>query len=86
MKTEPLYIVVGLTGEYADKMEWPVIAFTSETKALEYAEKTNQWCRDNGFARDTMKNSSDFHNPYDPQLYSQYNGVEYCVVESQLAI
>lgn len=34
-----IYIVMGSHGEYSDFQEWPVVAYTKESKAIEHVEK-----------------------------------------------
>lgn len=38
-KRKPVYVVTGSSGEYEDRRDWIVCAFTSERKAATLAEK-----------------------------------------------
>lgn len=40
-----IYIVQGSTGEYSDRMEWPVCAFEQAERAKELAERLSEMAR-----------------------------------------
>lgn len=84
MKT--IYIVMGTTGEYSDRIEWPVIAFEDEELAkqqVEYAktmaDKIYERCLEyNKFPLISAKNS------YDPNMKMDYTGTSYFIYETTL--
>lgn len=46
MTTEPMvYMVVGWTGEYSDRVDWPVRAFLSQANAERHRQAASEWAR-----------------------------------------
>lgn len=43
-----VYVVMGTTGEYSDRKEWPVAAFTAEEGAAGLLTQLETWCREHG--------------------------------------
>ena len=84
MKT--IYIVMGTTGEYSDRTEWPVIAFEDKKLAedqVRYAKTTAdiiyEKCLEyNKFPLKSLKNS------YDPNMKMDYTGTSYFIYETTL--
>ncbi|GAJ16633.1 unnamed protein product, partial [marine sediment metagenome] len=37
-----IYVVIGMAGEYEDRMEWPIVAFSKENSAIKYVEKATR--------------------------------------------
>jgi glucose-6-phosphate 1-dehydrogenase len=90
MKT--IYVVFGSTGEYSDRTEWPVLAYTSEinaqshvTRATGYANTIFQAVE----SGEVEKYSDQFDrlvqsNPYDSKMMMDYTGTNYYIVETTL--
>ena len=85
MKT--IYVVEGSTGEYSDRSEWPVRAFTSEEKAKKFVEALAAWCDKNGCGEnrgDSYWEARDKGHPLDPSFNSDYTGTRYTYYSVEL--
>jgi hypothetical protein len=74
-----IYIVEGTTGEYSDRMEWIVCAFTNEQKAKAHVEGAAKRAREiflAGYPRQ--------RNEFDPEMQMDYSGTEYFLSETEL--
>jgi hypothetical protein len=86
-----IYIVQGSTGEYSDRTDWIVCAYTDKEKADEHATKAEAWgigyagrweVRDYSAKEDVaMENDK---NPFDPNFRQDYTGTSYWVKECEL--
>lgn len=91
--TEPsfVYIVMGDTGEYSDRTEWPVLAFPSEEAAAGLVVKCEDFCREHGILNGDDKihlsysARANIKNPHDENMYVDYTGVRYYVMPVRLA-
>lgn len=79
-----IYVVRGCTGEYSDRFEWLVRAFTEEGKAQEFVSKLDEWCRlHNVNRRDDRGKMVDYSHrsklasPLDPNFCCNYTGTWY---------
>lgn len=74
-----VYIVVGSTGEYEDRTEWNVKAFTSDTTAEALAERLNRWCGEHHVATGDEKPDLNIEEKpgEDPDFRVSYTGTEY---------
>lgn len=79
-----IYIVMGTTGEYSGRNEWPVKAYRDSrlaeshvTNATELAKIIEvQYLRYDDTPLDT--------NPYDPHMQMRYTGTSYFIMEVEL--
>lgn len=85
-----VYVVMGTTGEYSDRNEWPVCAFFSQADAQAHVKKASEWLEqhyDNNspdFDRwDWGKNNK---NPYDEGMEVDYTGTSWYVYEVPFAL
>lgn len=72
-----LYVVIGYTGEYGDKLNWMVKAFFSLDAATQHAtnatRRANELCTNRPSIYQTPKEV----NEYDPDMYMSYTGTRY---------
>ncbi len=81
---ETVWIVMGSTGEYSDRQEWPVIAFTSEAGAKEriaaldvrMQEMPPEW-REDRWEIETEKKIKAHMGTLDPDFQTGYAGTSY---------
>lgn len=80
MKTpKVVYLVVGETGEYSDREEWPVAVFSDEDKAKLFRDLCAEVVK--GSERTSHEKRTKLKSPYDPNLRVDYTGTSYDVVE-----
>ncbi len=79
MKT--IYVVMGTTGEYSDRTEWPVLAYLSKPQAEEHVEKASARARELFALRGGryMTNNPEV-NEHDPSFTMDYTGTTYYVM------
>lgn len=80
------HVVMGKTGEYADKTSWIARVFTGKTgkaRADRFAAKLNKWCADNHCqGRAIIPWDMSVRPADDPRFTVDYTGVRYEVVEA----
>jgi hypothetical protein len=81
-----IYVVKGSSGEYSDKKEWVLKAFTSEEKAKELVVKATDrfneiWV---DFGKDVWGLPDWIRNEYDPRMSIDYTGVHYSYYQVDL--
>lgn len=88
---QKIYVVHGTTGEYSDRSEWIVTAYTKEAdakhhviKATEYADAWSARTRqadwdDLGWEEQNRQEKA--ANPMDPAFSCGYTGTSYCYAE-----
>lgn len=74
-----VYVVIGSTGEYSDRDEWPVAAYLDEDSARQHVEHAEAW---SNVLQDASSNPwyvgrGDRENPYDPYFKMDYTGTFY---------
>lgn len=74
MKT--IYVVMGQTGEYSDRSEWPVMAYTDKPSAEKHADDAMMEAR-------RLKADQEYgaKNKYDPNMSMDYTGTDYYVMD-----
>lgn len=76
-----IYVVMGTTGEYEDRKEWLVMAFTKEDKAKRHADDCAGYALENGVSAQHFNydNKSEIieNNPYDAHMQIDYTGTRY---------
>lgn len=82
-----IYIVMGTTGEYSDRSEWPVKAFYCEKVAQDLVVAATRKAKElevirNSVSRyDAPKRGS---NEFDPNMQMDYTGIDYYIMETEL--
>lgn len=74
-----LFVVVGTTGEHADKRRWNVVAYRDRHTAEVHCAKANEAVK--GAEKNRRQHTAGFANPYDPFCQVDYTGTEYEVEE-----
>lgn len=87
---ERIWIVMGSTGEYSDRTEWPVLAFTSEADARVHIAALD--VRMQQMPQDWKDNRWDYNDeiaahmaPLDPGFSLNYSGTSYFCYEVKVA-
>lgn len=79
--TDTIYVVLGTTGEYSDRMEWVVRAFRNEKTAQDQVEfLTEKWAAlKAGLERytDEYRNAEKAMTEWDPNFYEDYTGTSW---------
>ena len=79
-----IYIVMGTTGEYSDRIEWPVVAYKDKKLAENHVHNATQTANiifsnmQTDFTLGLCKNS------YDPKMKMDYTGTYYFIYETTL--
>ncbi len=83
-----IYTVMGTTGEYSDRSEWPVVAYTDKSRAEEHVVKATQHV-ENHIA--TCKKyyhgigcQDTITSPLDPSASADSNGTRYFLYDVEL--
>lgn len=76
LKKKTIYLVVGETGEHADRTEWLVAAYLSKKRAETHAKRAEER------AREIEKKGNSLGRPcerseFDPNLRIDYTGTNY---------
>jgi len=80
-----IYTVMGTTGEYSDRCEWPVVSYTNENLAKEHVIKAEKRAKEWEATR-----KSTFDEPplgwskYDPDFDMDYTNTSYYIIETEL--
>lgn len=82
-----IFVVMGSTGEYSDRHEWAILAYTDETLAQTHVQLAEAWDRENGltWSRLAWERRIDLVSPYDPAYSRDYTGTSYYIVAVPLA-
>ena len=73
-----IYVVIGKTGEYADRQEWLVKAFSTKEKARKHARLCARDAKEfQKFREDEFKSPSNGYSVHDPYMVMDYTGTEY---------
>lgn len=75
-----LYLVVGSTGEYSDRVEWFVAAYADQAKAETHALLAKAF----GATCRREHGRYDYANPYDKQFQLDYTGTDYYVADIEM--
>lgn len=83
-----IYIVMGKTGEYSDRSEWPVVAYPSYSEAQTHVTLATEQAR---LIESKRENDWEYidedqteKNIYDPKMRMDYNGTRYYIMEVDL--
>ena len=82
-----VYVVEGNTGEYEDRFDWIVKAFTSKDRAEDLARELNILVKNSGRDmsyedRDNLQNM--IRENLDPNCYVEYTGTYYSIKEIEV--
>ena len=78
-----IYVVMGSTGEYSDRTEWPVHAFEDKERAEELVAKAQEEAnRIFETRKASFLEGEPIHNPFDPhESRMSYDGTSYFMYE-----
>jgi hypothetical protein len=83
-----IHVVMGSTGEYSDRSEWPVRAFASEEKAKELVASADRAAKELAVTTQGMdwKKASELlkQNKLDPDVMIDYTGTTYYYMTVEL--
>lgn len=79
VQTRTLYVVMGMTGEYSDRHEWPVRAFIDLVDAETLVVKASARAREI-----EIKKTNPRVSEFDPQFRMDYTGTDYYIMEVPL--
>lgn len=87
--TKQVFIVFGETGEYSDRKDWIVAAYTDEKLAEKHVELAECRLRELGLSEDliprnTKPRNADF-GPLDPSFMCDYTGTRYYLVGTEVS-
>lgn len=74
-----VYVVFGETGQYEDRIEWPVKVFKEKKKAEDFMERANEYA-ENIYKAHQQKwgpRPIKFKSPFDPNLQMDRSGAHY---------
>ena len=93
MAKKTIYVVMGTTGEYSDRTEWPIAAYSDKAMAQEHVTKATEMSRAVAAAVQQLKDdwngegeypSTLGRNPYDPDQETDYTGTDYFIYRVRL--
>lgn len=70
-----IYVVVGTTGEYSDRREWAVKAFSNEDRAKDFVLEATKIAKELFVSK--KRYSDDMESPLDPEIQMDYTGTDY---------
>jgi hypothetical protein len=84
-----IFVVMGTTGEYSDRTEWPVAAYADRVMADKHADQAMLWFKremelrtdaglDSYEAREAIERDK---SPFDPNIRADSPGTDYFVLE-----
>ena len=79
-----VWIVMGTTGEYSDRSEWPVCVYADEARAQARAEAATQRAAEIYEARPRYSAPPEGANEHDPKMQMDYTGTTYFLAESEM--
>jgi len=79
------YVVMGATGEYSDREEWPVVAFYDLKKAEELVVKATQRAAELYKETESKYKYPEFgSNKYDRGMRCDYTGTTYYIMDVKI--
>lgn len=80
-KMKTIYVVEGNCGEYSDRTNWLVKAFSQSESAIEFRDKLHNLAVSTGAKVGSVdKDGEAKMKEIDPQFRSDYTGTEYCIL------
>lgn len=74
--TTTVYVIRGTTGEYSDRKEWVVCAYSDEQLAKDHVLAATKWAHEE-HARMGTYGELERASPYDPDIRIDYTGTAY---------
>jgi hypothetical protein len=84
METQTIYVVMGTTGEYSDRTEWPVVAFCQKDTAEKLIEQATKRAKEIEATREERYYVERGCNEFDPDMTMDYTGTYYFLYEVEL--
>ena len=83
---DTVYIVMGTTGEYSDREEWPVCAYTNEQAAQQHVEAAEKRAKEIEvlWRGNEYRMPEGLKNEHDPDMAMEYTGTHYYIMATQL--
>ena len=78
-----VFIVMGTTGEYSDRSDWPVVAYTDGLKAQQHVEDATKAAKAIEVTRENRFDTEEV-NEYDANMRMDYTGTDYFLYEVEL--
>ena len=75
--SEKVYVVMGSTGEYSDRSEWPVVAFMDEEKAKQRVIDAERKAKELEVTRKDRYRIEKGANEFDAEMQMDYTGTSY---------
>jgi hypothetical protein len=82
--TMKIWIVEGTTGDYSDRSDWAVCAYSSQEKAEEHASKAMHRAMEIQKSNPRYYSPKPGENEFDSNMHMDYTGTEYYTVECEL--
>lgn len=82
-----VYLVMGTTGEYSGRAEWPVAAYLNEEIAQRHIRLVSTWARQWETKHKSMYDIEDPPHewcPLDPHMCMKYSGTSYYYLKAPL--
>lgn len=82
-----IYVVMGTTGEYSDRSEWPVLAFVDEEAAKRHVENASRRAKElEATAPEDWNKKSDHwkQNEFDKEMQHDYTETTYYYMHVEL--
>ena len=79
-----VYLVVGTTGEYSDREEWPVRAYLLEANAVRHRDAAEAAAATIHREREDRYSVPHGVNPHDPDMKMDYTGTHYEIWMAEL--
>lgn len=80
-----IFLVMGSTGEYSDRYEWPVGAYLNEAAAREHADLAAfEAKRLHKSKQSKYASVEEGANKYDPTMNMSYTGTDYYVMTTEM--
>src|SRR5690554_918315 len=89
---QTIYLVMGSKGEYSDRDEWPVAAYTDEAEAQKHVEAAERRAKEIKASlgaeywryRTLTREGKAEQNEWDPEMQIDYTGTSYFYYEAPL--
>jgi hypothetical protein len=79
-----IFVVIGTTGEYSNRIEWPVMVYLDEAKAQEHVVNANHRAKELFSTRRDHHSIEKGANEFDPDMVMEYTGTSYFIYRVHL--
>jgi hypothetical protein len=82
-----VYVVMGQTGEYSDRTEWVVVAYSNEADAQKHVENATRRAKELEVTKPRNWEALEAHlasNEFDPAMQLDYTGTRYYYMAVEL--